>query len=87
MGFTDEDKIIIKYLRTKYNQSPLRIMEDHPERNKNWTIGGLKSQETINQAIDSFKLRLKRVIEENGGHIKNIMIDLSFTINVHHFDI
>ena len=44
-------------------------------------------QETIDHAIDSFKLRLKRVIEENGGHIKNIMIDLSFTINVHHFDI
>ena len=43
MRFTNEDKIIIKYLRTKYTQSPLRIMEDHPERNKNWTIGGLKS--------------------------------------------
>ena len=87
MGFTNEDKIIIKYLRTKYTQSPLRIIKDHPEHNKNWTIGGLKSHETISQAIDSFKLRLKRVIEENGGHIKNIMIDLSFTINVHHFDI
>ena len=44
-------------------------------------------QKTIDHAINSFKPRLKRVIEENGGHIKNIMIDLSFTINLHHFDI
>ena len=28
-------------------------------------------QDHINRAIDSFKPRLKRVIEENGGHIEN----------------
>ena len=50
----------------------------------NWGgVGGL-SQEIIDHAINSFKSRLKRVIEENGGHIEKIMIDLSFTINKHH---
>ena len=43
MVFTDEDKIIIKYLRQKYKQGPVQIMNDHPERNENWTIDGLKS--------------------------------------------
>jgi len=32
-------------------------------------VGGL-SQEIIDHVINSFKSRLKRVIEENGGHIE-----------------
>ena len=42
-------------------------------------------QDHINRAIDSFKPRLKRVIEENGGHIlKTITSDMYYIFNIKH---
>ena len=41
MVFTYEDKIIIKYLRTKYGHGAMRIVNDHPEFN--WNINGMKT--------------------------------------------
>ena len=38
--FTEEDKIIIKYLRTKYGHGRIRILEDHREKTE-WTLGGI----------------------------------------------
>ena len=40
MGFTYEDKVIIKYLRQKYNHGRKRILNDHPEKTE-WTAGGI----------------------------------------------
>jgi transposase len=40
MPFTDEDKIIIKYLRLKYGHGRKRILDDHPEKPE-WTAGGI----------------------------------------------
>ena len=40
MGFSEEDKIIIKYIRKKYGHGRKKIMEDHPEKSE-WTAGGL----------------------------------------------
>ena len=41
--FTYDDKIIIKYLRQKFGYGANKIMHDHPERNTEWTEGGLKT--------------------------------------------
>ena len=41
MVFSYEEKIIIKYLRQKYNYGPTRIVDDHPEYN--WNVNGVKT--------------------------------------------
>ena len=41
MFFSYEDKVIIRYLRQKYNHGPKRIVDDHPEYQ--WNINGVKT--------------------------------------------
>ena len=48
--FTYEDKIIIKYLRQKFCHGAIKIIDDHPERNAEWSLGGMKA---LLQHIDS----------------------------------
>ena len=40
MGFSQEDKIIIKYLRLKCGYGSKRILDEHPEKEE-WTISGM----------------------------------------------
>ena len=43
MGFTYEDKVIIKYLRQKYGFGHKRIVADHPEFG--WNVHGVKTSD------------------------------------------
>ena len=49
--FNYEDKIIIKYLRTKWKQGAATIVKNHPE--KSWTLSGVN--------------KLLKKIDETGG--------------------
>ena len=42
MVFTYEHKIVIKYLRLKYGHGAKKILDDHPEYDGIWTLGGIK---------------------------------------------
>ena len=41
MGFTYEERVIIKYLHQKYHYGATKIKKDHPEFEE-WTLGGIK---------------------------------------------